>query len=282
MNLRLTTLTKIRMASCCARMLIGWRRYRGLGPRGIFQRHGFAWKLDLQEGIDFAIYLLGRFEASSQHVYRPLIGPGDTVLDIGANIGAHTLPLAECVGSTGHVHAFEPTLYAKNKLLANVRLNPQLAPRVKVVHCFLSDRSDHDRLFSVYSRWPLAGAREDRHPHHGGQLEDVGDAAQLSLDDYVRQEGLTRIDFIKLDVDGNELPVLLGAAESLKKFHPAILMEIAPDYQGAKPEAILDLLWNYGYQIRAINGRAPLPQEPRRILSSIPRGGSMNILALAD
>ena len=59
------------------------------------------WRLDLLEGID----LLGSFEPLTVRAYRGIVRPGDTVLDIGANVGAHTLPLAQLVGETCRVIA---------------------------------------------------------------------------------------------------------------------------------------------------------------------------------
>ena len=82
----------------------------------IVVRGDIVWDLDLGEGIDFAIYLLGAFERSSIRAYSRLIKPGAVVIDVGANIGAHTLPFAHLVGPAGHVLAFEPTTYAFNRL----------------------------------------------------------------------------------------------------------------------------------------------------------------------
>ena len=77
--------------------------------------------------IDFAIYLGGMFERNTALALRKLVRPSSLVLDIGANIGAHTLRLANLVGSSGRVFAFEPTDFAYSKLQANLDLNPALA-----------------------------------------------------------------------------------------------------------------------------------------------------------
>ena len=92
------------------------RRLVGGGPELVTSRQGLTWQLDLREGIDLSIYLLGRFEPSTVRCYTRLVNPGDVVLDVGANIGAHTLPLARLVGEAGRVIAFELTRYAFLKL----------------------------------------------------------------------------------------------------------------------------------------------------------------------
>ncbi len=94
------------------------------------RRRGVAWTLDLREGIDFSIWLLGAFELSTVRAYQRILRPGAIVLDIGANIGAHTLHLARAVGTEGKVWAIEPTDYAMGKLKTNIALNPELAPRI--------------------------------------------------------------------------------------------------------------------------------------------------------
>ena len=103
------------------------RRMVGRGPLVETTRGGVRWNLDLGEGIDFAIWLRGCFEPSTLHALQRLVRPGATVLDIGANVGAHTLHLAAAVGSTGRVLAFEPVAESFRKLRTNVAANPSLA-----------------------------------------------------------------------------------------------------------------------------------------------------------
>jgi hypothetical protein len=91
-------------------------------PIVLCRRGGTRWKLDLREGIDFSILLLGVFEQSVVAAYRRLIPPGSVVIDIGANIGAHTLRLAGCVGAAGRVVAVEATRYAFERLAEQVKL----------------------------------------------------------------------------------------------------------------------------------------------------------------
>ena len=57
----------------------------------------------------------GQYEPENLRAYRRVVQPGFVVLDIGANIGSHTLPLAQMVGPSGRVYSFEPTDYAFGK-----------------------------------------------------------------------------------------------------------------------------------------------------------------------
>lgn len=114
--MRLPTKEKIRLATAMQRPILWFRNMAGLGPSLRCSRGGVEWELDIREGIDFSIFLLGSFEPSTSKALARLVQTGDYVIDIGANIGAHTLPLAARVGNNGKVIAFEPTEYAFLKL----------------------------------------------------------------------------------------------------------------------------------------------------------------------
>src|SRR5262249_37993601 len=154
-------------------------------------------------GIDFSIYLLGGFEPRSIRLYSRLVKPGATVLDIGANVGAHTLPLARLVGPSGRVVAFEPTQYAINKLRANLDLNPTLSARVSICQVLLVAGEHALVPKQLYSSWPLFESQDPLHPQHGGRLMDTVGAEAITLDEAMRKWALQQVHFIKLDVDGN-------------------------------------------------------------------------------
>ena len=69
------------------------------------------------------IYFLGEYESAISNIFRRLIGPGDTCLDVGANIGWYTTLFQKLVGSAGQVHAFEPVQQTFRHLERNVKLN---------------------------------------------------------------------------------------------------------------------------------------------------------------
>src|SRR2546423_1295891 len=120
----LKTSHKILIARLLNWIVTGARKLVGLGPQVTVIRQGVKWTLDLNEGIDFSIWLLGGFEPQTLRQYEKLVKPGSTVIDIGANVGAHTLPFARLVGKSGRVVAFEPTKWAIGKLKRNLELNP--------------------------------------------------------------------------------------------------------------------------------------------------------------
>jgi hypothetical protein len=114
--LMLTTREKITMAKAGYHLIMAGRRRCGLPRRLEVERDGLARQLDLAEAIDFTIWLRGRFEPTTLALCERLLSPGAVVSDIGANVGAQTLPLARAVGTTGCVYAFEATAFAVEKL----------------------------------------------------------------------------------------------------------------------------------------------------------------------
>ena len=258
---------------------MGLRKILGLRNQTIVKRGGIWWDLDLTEGIDFSIYLLGGFEPKTLKLYRNIVKKGDFILDIGANMGSHTLPLALNAGKSGMVFAIEPTEYAVNKLRKNINLNQDLSSHISVFQVMLV--ADENELLEseIYSSWPLFHEGKRIHPEHKGQLMGTKGAVAMTLDQMVRQMHINTIDFIKLDVDGHEHSVLMGGKETLKTFAPKILMEFAPYlFDDEEFKKILIFIKELDYSLLDANTGRELPLNPDYLRKIIPTGGSRNIL----
>jgi FkbM family methyltransferase len=250
----------------------------------IAKRGGLLWDLDLKEGIDFSIYLLGGFEPLTLKLYTKIVKPGNVVLDIGANIGSHTLPLANLVGDEGRVIAFEPTRYAISKLNKNIQLNKHLQNRISVNQVMLV-AGKHEHLKSeIYSSWPLFEHGEELHKKHRGQLMDTAGAIAISLDNALQQMEIHKVDFIKLDVDGHEYSVLAGSLCTLTKNRPIILMELAPylfdekNDESCDFEKMISIFRDLEYSLYDVNTNKKIPLSSQQLCDLIPVGGSRNVL----
>lgn len=160
---------------------------------------------------------------------RPLVAlirrtakPDWIALDIGANVGAVSLALARFIGPAGHVHAFEPGPPNVQRLRANLGLNPTLASRVTVHAAGVGDVPGE-----------LHWQEETGNPGNA-MLGTSGThrVPVVTIDDFVRQQNLPRIDFIKVDVEGMELNVFRGALQSLRRFRPVLYFETLARYDG--------------------------------------------------
>lgn len=276
----LSTRHKIACARVASDVVCGARRLAGLGPVVQTRRGGILWNLDLREGFEFSIFLLGGIEPDTQAACRRLVKEGDVVLDIGANLGAHTLPLAKLAGATGCVHAFEASDDAFRRLRTNIDLNPDLEKRITTHQILLAADSAAAKPDGIPSSWPLhAGGGDRLHPVHLGCYHSVSGAVVMSLDEWAARVQLEKIDFIKLDVDGYEIDVLEGAASLMARHRPLLLMEFMPyvyPERGTTFARLLEVLSGFGYAAESLRGE-PL-ELVAELAQRIPSGGSMNVL----
>jgi FkbM family methyltransferase len=267
-------------ARAIQRPVLAAHRLRGRGPLVDVGRRGIHWELDLREGIDFSIWLLGYFEPSTVAAYRRLVSPGATVVDIGANIGAHTLHLARAVGPQGRVIAFEPSADAFGRLARNIALNPGLQDRISLHQTMLLASDDALLPATVVSSWPLL-PRSELDPVAPGRAQPTSGATAARRDDALEALGVTTVDVVKLDVDGYELDVLQGAPRLLDEARPAILFELAPsvlDGLGQRLEDLLELLTIRCYRVSPLRGDDEVTPD---VIAALRRArASMNVLAV--
>jgi FkbM family methyltransferase len=183
------------------------------GKRKVATIDGVTFDLDLGELIDACIYV-HRFEREVTDFIDTTCKKEFVVLDIGANIGAHCLRFASIVGEKGRVYAFEPTNYAYAKLQKNISLNKFV--NIKTFQVALADRSLAQQTISYRSSWRTDGSFS--------QESSVIDFVRL--DDWVAENGIDRVDLIKIDVDGNEYSVISGGRELFEKFKPMVIAEV--------------------------------------------------------
>jgi FkbM family methyltransferase len=276
----LSTHTKVRMAKGLSQAIRLGRRLAGMHNCTQIVRDGLRWQVDLCEGIDLAIYLRV-FETESVSVIRRLLSPGAVAFDIGANIGAHTLPMARSVGPNGKVYAFEPTEFALRKLQSNIELNVDLKGRVVLEQMMLGDATT-TLPDQMYSSWPLTDGSV-RHERHGGRLMSTTGAQQSSVDQYVREAGIRRLDLMKIDVDGYECAVLRGAHSTLMSLRPSIVIEFAPyvlEETGASVEGLSEILRRHGYHLYAASTGQLVPVAAERLKRFVPDGSGINVLCV--
>lgn len=281
---RLNTRTKLRIARALYQTVTSFRRLLGRTDSIMVTRRGIRWQLDLREGIDLAIYLFGCFEYDTVRAYRKLLKPGYTVLDIGANIGAHTLPMAHCVFPAGRVVAFEPTAYAYGKLRQNISLNPAIAGMIQAEQIMLVGTDNSQLKPRLYSSWQIHESGLDSHPKHGGRMMDTTGARNKTLDQFITESDPGTVSLIKLDVDGHECQVLHGARELMQRDKPILLMEIMPyglEEAGATLDELLGILTWHKYRIYHLDGRSRFSPD-NSIKEAIPSAGGINVLCIAD
>ncbi|HXV14421.1 MAG TPA: FkbM family methyltransferase [Candidatus Krumholzibacteria bacterium] len=155
------------------------------------------------------------------------VRPGHVCFDIGANIGVYSVVMARLSGSAANVHAFEPVEHIRERLLGNAGLNGYSDLRVNAFA--LGAEAGSLEMFQVKRGHFRGGTstflRNENVATLGEGQFETRTVQIRTLDHYVAEAGLARVDFMKIDVEGFELPVLEGAARTVARFHPVVLME---------------------------------------------------------
>lgn len=156
-------------------------------------------------------YRCGFYEQGTMHVIAAALRPGDVFVDAGASVGQMALHAARCVGPFGRVLAFEPAAERYEDLVAGIEING--LGNVLPVRAGLADE-DSDRL--LYLRGSPSMADQTH-------TEDVVTVPVRRLDTVLAAQGIERVRMVKIDVEGYEPEVLLGARELLASPEPPII-----------------------------------------------------------
>ena len=222
------------------------RLYAETFPTQVITREKIKYKVDLSEVIDFGIFF-GGWERGTIDFLRTTIHKGDCIIEVGANVGAHTLLIAKYAGNEGHVFAFEPTEFALKKLRTNIALNPDLK-NITIRTELVTDNLNSLPNLTINSSWKRTGVQAPTR-----LVEPKG----ISIDEFVKTEAMKKLDLLKIDVDGYEFKVLSGARETISNFKPTIFCELCEYTLNAQNDSIRDifaLLNSLGYQSYFENG----------------------------
>jgi FkbM family methyltransferase len=225
--------------------------------------------------IGRSLRLYGEFAGDEVDSILSLVGPGDHALDLGANIGVHSLALARKVGPSGQVIAVEPQRYPFQLLCANVTMN-----QLTAVHCIRAAVGDAAGTCAV----PVL---DPRSAHNAGATEvsvaDVGTGgsdrvALITVDDL----NLTRCNLIKVDTEGFEDRVIAGARRTIETLRPALYVEV---HDREKLRRLVTILRPQGYQLALHHThyyRATNPQAEGAQIFTPTAGGSALVALPAD
>jgi FkbM family methyltransferase len=189
-------------------------------------REGFRFKVNPAVPIGWNVLFFGTYEPELREVLRAVLKPGAVCIDVGANVGWHTLLMGHLVGSAGLVLAVEANPSVRLKLREHVDANG--LSNVEIVGKALSDRCTLLQFVAPPAESCRAG---DGHiVEQVPASEDVVSVEAVTLDWLCDHHGIARLDFVKMDVEGFEYAVLQGSVESIARFRPAVAFEFNSDY----------------------------------------------------
>lgn len=184
--------------------------------------HDYLMTLDLSNWSERQTYFLGRFyDLPTQLFIKAAVQPGDSFIDVGANIGMISLLAARCVGQKGLVCAFEPNPTAFERLQAVIAEN-QLE-QVKLYPWGLSDQQSTLTL-SVVTAHTGMGTLAKIPEKDRSRISNQYQVPVYRGDDVLPKE-LPGVTFIKIDVEGFEPYVIRGLSDTLRRLQPVVLTE---------------------------------------------------------
>lgn len=205
-------------------------------------------------------YWLGFQELDVQRLFARVVKKNFIVYDIGAYLGFYSLLSGRLAGLSGRVYAFEPLPRNVERLKFHILLNG-MQDTVFCIPKAVADKTgkalyrDLDR--DDYARFVDVESREDNHLTKAGTIVET-----ISLDEFVFRENHLAPNLIKIDVEGGELKVLLGAQLLLKECKPVIICELHSSY--VSPVEVYKELTHLGYRLKDSKGR---------VMSLIPKQG---------
>jgi FkbM family methyltransferase len=193
---------------------VGWTTYDG--SNSVMMRHGF--ELYLRPNCEYSQKRFNyRVAESNELDYLKSQNLEEFIcLDVGANIGYWSKFLVY-IGKVASLHSFEPDPVTCKILQKNLLGSGSVVNQAAI--------SDFDGVLDLFIN-----------PTHSGDNRPVYTKDRLvikvpcyTLDAYVERAKLSRLDFVKIDIQGGEIPALDGAIEIIKKFKPLLLVEIMPE-----------------------------------------------------
>ncbi|HEX4963662.1 MAG TPA: FkbM family methyltransferase [Thermoanaerobaculia bacterium] len=192
------------------------------------------------------LYVLGKTlsERRERALLRRQVRPGMVIFDVGANLGFYTKFLSSLVGPAGRVHAFEPDPLSFDILRRRTR-------HLTNVHLTRSAAGDHAGSVTLFCN--RANRADNRvYPHQGEEETEPCTVPLTTLDDYCAAHAISRIDGVKMDVQGAEVAVLEGFRRTLSTLRPSwMLIEFAPALlagAGSSSRAFWAILNDLGFE----------------------------------
>ncbi len=201
------------------------------------------------DSVGRELYIAGIYEYETVSLIRKLLTGNSVFFDVGANIGAITLPIAKL--TTADIHAFEPSAFIFDYLNKNVKMNCTRPVHLNQVAVYSSNNTQVDFYGSeTVHGWSTMLVSEDYKKCR---------VCTVSLDAYCGKKNIIGIDVLKIDVQGVELEVLKGCQQLLKKKAIRnIILEFehwAENNAGLEPGTSQEFLLNNGYKLFTLQNK---------------------------
>lgn len=230
----------------CSRLIFWGVRHLGFSTPLLRLKSGIVFEYSPSVARDVVVrdlLLTGSFEPGQTEIIKRLLPNGGVFIDVGANIGYFSVIGAISVGPTGRVYAFEPVEEIYRLLCQNLSLNSLSNVDARNLACF-----------SCSGRMGIERTPDSAKSYLSSAKTKI--VSVTTIDDFVAEVPVHRLDLIKVDAEGSDLEVLKGAHRTIETFRPAIILELdhLARFGGSRGE-VFQLLDAHGYSVREIRGK---------------------------
>jgi FkbM family methyltransferase len=220
-----------------------------LGPARVEVERGISFFLDPRDLVPSVILKTGEWQPEIWDSIATALPEGGVFYDVGAHIGYFSMKAALRAGPAGRVVSFEPNPETVALLRDNARANHFDNVVVEPIAC--TEREETLTLYAAgEANTGASSLSADNATIQRGQTPKPYSVRGRPIDDVTNELKLTRVDVIKIDVEGAEGLVLRGALETLKRFHPKVMMEVVARQLASfqtTPEDLSVLMRSAGY-----------------------------------
>lgn len=193
-----------------------------------------------------SLFWFGDFDPWVGTILQSLVRPGEIVCDIGAYIGDTALPLAPCVGDSGHIYCFEPVPLLQEYIEKNVKVND--CNCITSVPLAISNCSGTLKLALPKGKLGDSGIVEE---NKSAPLEEIIDVDVTTFDIWRKNNGISQVAVVKVDVECHEFEVLTGMEDALRNHHIGSI--VFERHECDKDDPVFQLLHRYGYKVFRIH-----------------------------
>lgn len=230
----------------------------------IYKFKGITFKVDKNTYLGRLLYWRGAHEWAPIFTLKKIINPGYVCVDVGANQGEYTLWLAKLTEENGKVISFEPLTKMFQQLNENISLNKDYVKRIISIKKGLSNTITKLPIYAVNSNSKFSDNEGMPSVFQTDNRNVFIENIELStLDEELKNLNVSKVDFIKIDVEGAELNVLKGALNTINSNRPKLLIEFnEPMFKAAGYSStdVIHFLKPFGYKFYLIRTRGNLKE----------------------
>jgi len=215
-------------------------------------RGGLRWAMDAGDYTQQDLFWCGAKDAGEIREALQCMPRNGVMFDLGANFGYYSITVASALQGNCRIYAFEPNPSTMERFKRNVALNKTHG--LHLLELGLSDAPGHALVVETPAHSGAAYLRQN--PRSGVPV--------TTLDLFCEQNEIDRLDLIKMDIEGAELRALHGGIATLKRFRPAMLIELNPETSEREGYSVRDVvvfLEDLGYALWDVGSRARITRD---------------------